>query len=245
MNRHERNSGGGRGLIRSVLTWMILAIGMLVLVACGTPTTATQKGDTSIPEAAGDAANSMRLALLPLKDMNAVYGENRAVPSPITGKVFMTGPVAEGATTLLEGLILQHLGDGTERHVLPPERTAGVYEQVLSGAPAPSSDREAVVWMGRRLGVDAVIVGHVFRFRERRGSHLAVDSPASIAFDMQLVLADNGRIAWNGSVDETQSALSDDLFQIGKFLQRQGRWVTAEAMANGALSRMFASFPKP
>lgn len=243
MNAVAGRNGGDPRSTGSILRWMIAVIGVLSLFSCATSAPVARKDAASISGAPDKAAEHLTLAVLPLKNITDVYGENRGIPSPITGKVFITGPVEGEAATFLADLILAHLKETGNQNVLPPARTEGVYEQVLSGNPAFSSDREAAIWMGRRLGVDAVIVGHVFRFRERRGSRLAVETPASVAFDLQMMRTDTGRIVWSVFVDETQAALSDDLFQIGKFFQRQGRWVTAREMAEAALSRMFESFP--
>jgi len=221
----------------------ITAIGVLILFICFMQPTVSNAGDTTISKKTENAAHSMSLAVLPIKNITAVYGENASVRSPITGKVFVTGPVKENATEILAEYILAQFAERTEYDVLPPARTQGVYEQVLSGVPVPSSDRQAVTWMGRRLGVDAVIVTHIFRFRERQGNRLSVETPASVAFDMQMILSNNGRIAWNAFADETQSALSENLFQIGKFFQRQGRWITVGEMADAAVSRIFDSLP--
>jgi len=237
------NISGGVASKASVMFRWIAVIEILALVACAAQTLEPGTDDAAASERIEEASSSMRVAVLPVKNIAAIYGQNASVRSPITGKVFITGPVMEDAPVLLADLILDHLRESTAYEVLPPSRIRGVYEQVLSGVPAPSSDREAVTWMGRRLGADAVIVGHIFRFRERQGSRLAAETPASVAFYVQMVLSDSGRILWNGSADETQAPLSDNLFQIGKFIQRQGRWITAREMANAALSRIFESLP--
>ena len=50
------------------------------------------------------------------------------------------------------------------------------------------------VQIGREIGVYAVVIGVVYRFEQRRGSALGVESPASAAFDALLI---DGPIVYN------------------------------------------------
>ena len=83
----------------------------------------------------------------------------------------------------------------------------------------------------RDLGVDAVLYGKLYRFRERVGSEYSVKSPASVAFSMILVRATDGAVLWRYSFDETQQALTENILNW-KFYRKAGmRWVTAEELA--------------
>lgn len=243
MNHIARENCGRPHFVSLLLLRMIVVMGILPLFACAAQTTVSEKSDATVFHKAEEATQPLGLAVLPVKNMAAIYGENTSVRSPLTGKVFITGPVTKEAPMRLAERMVALLETRPGYDVLPPGRTQGVYEQELSRGPSLFPDRQSVVRMGRRLGVDAVMVSHIYRFRERQGNRLAAELPASVAFDMQLVLTDSGRIVWNGHADETQSALSENLFQIGKFIQRQGRWITAEEMTSAALSMIFESFP--
>jgi hypothetical protein len=48
---------------------------------------------------------------------------------------------------------------------------------------------------------------------------------------------------WSGIFDETQRALSEDLFQLGTFLRRKARWITAEKMASSGLEDLLKKLP--
>ena len=105
---------------------MVTAVGVLSLLACGTSAPVARKGAVSVPEAGVSAADYLTLAVLPLKNIADVYGENRGVPSPITGKVFITGPVEGEAAILLADLILAQLEEKGRHDVLPPALTEAV-----------------------------------------------------------------------------------------------------------------------
>jgi curli biogenesis system outer membrane secretion channel CsgG len=98
---------------------------------------------------------------------------------------------------------------------------------------------------GKRAGADAVLVGHIFRFNERKGNRASVESPASVAFDLHLIDVETGRILWSASCDETQRPLTDNILEIGTFMKRGASWVTAEELAQGDLETMLQRFPQP
>jgi hypothetical protein len=52
----------------------------------------------------------------------------------------------------------------------------------------------------------------------------------------------SGRVIWSGHFDETQQALNENLFQLGKFIKRKARWVTAQEIAVSALENLFELF---
>jgi len=100
------------------------------------------------------------------------------------------------------------------------------------------TDRELVIETARTMGADFVMAGYIYRFVERVGYNYSAESPASVAFGVHLLRAKDGRIVWSRHFDETQRALSDNLFEIGTFFKRGGKWVTAEEMARIALEDM-------
>jgi hypothetical protein len=102
-----------------------------------------------------------------------------------------------------------------------------------------------VVAAGRALDADAVLVGHIYRYIERVGGNLSVESPASVAFDLHLVRTSDGHVLWTGYFDETQKTLMEDMFDIGSFFQREGKWVTAEQMASTGLHNIMETFKTP
>ena len=104
--------------------------------------------------------------------------------------------------------------------------------------------RRLVARTGQRLGADAIIVGHVYRFRERTGGGAASESPASVAFDIYLIDCQKAQVSWSAFYDYTQKALSDNLGGIGNFFRRGGRWVRADELAATAMEDIFDDFPR-
>ena len=104
---------------------------------------------------------------------------------------------------------------------------------------------ELVASTGGTKGVDAILLGYIFNFKERVGTSYSVESPASVSFSLFLVRVKDGQIVWRGIFEETQQALSENLLKIGVFIKRKARWVTAREMAVDGLENLLLSFPKP
>lgn len=90
---------------------------------------------------------------------------------------------------------------------------------------------EAAIKAGKNLGADAVLIGNIFVYKEREGAELSIVSPASVAFGIQLINTANGGIIWETYFTETQKPLLENIAEIGKFIKRKGRWVTADEIA--------------
>ena len=122
-------------------------------------------------------------------------------------------------------------------------------EDMLSGMSGTDNDTEQhlnlYVNAGKRTGADAVLVGHIFRFVDRKGNRMSVESPASVAFDLHLIDVDSGKIVWTANFDQMQRPLSDNLLELSSFIKRKASWVTAEELAQGGLEDMMRRFPRP
>jgi hypothetical protein len=84
--------------------------------------------------------------------------------------------------------------------------------------------------IGEMVFADAVMVGQMQRFRERVGDDWGVKSPASVAFVLELVDVRRGDVIWSARFDETQKALSENIFALGDVSQRGVRWLSAEQL---------------
>jgi len=167
--------------------------------------------------------------------------EGHDIRCPLSGKIFTGGVVETSAETVLN----THLADILQKYpqfkFISPEQV----RDIRSGLSEESGEREVLVETGRKLGADAVMTGHIYRFKDRVGGNLSVESPASVAFDLHFLRVADGRVLWSGHFDETQKALTDNLFKLSTFLSRDGRWITAEQMAVSGLDTVMEGFSSP
>ena len=109
-------------------------------------------------------------------------------------------------------------------------------KQVEQTKPA-TMDAARLRQIGEMVFADAVMVGRVQRFRERIGDDWGVKSPASVAFVLDLIDVRRGDVIWSARFDETQKALSENIFGLGDISQRGVRWLTAEQLATDGVKK--------
>jgi len=91
--------------------------------------------------------------------------------------------------------------------------------------------------LGELVYADAVISGRVIRYRERVGGDFGVQSPASVAFVLEVRDARRGDVVWSARFDETQRPPTENIFTIGEFAQRGARWLTAEELTREGVKK--------
>jgi len=193
-------------------------------------------------ESAASPENMKNVLVLPFKDISALYGEENNLRCPVCGKVFLTGNVAEGADVIMTKHLISLLKNRTNFKIIYPGETRMLSNGFNAGNENMPSEVKKMVENGRLLGADTVIIGHIYRFRERAGTSYSVESPASVAFDLHFISVPDGRVVWAGHMDETQRPLSENLFEIGSFIKRKGEWIVAEDLAISGLESMLRIF---
>ena len=203
------------------------------------------RSSAPVTHVSGEFTGTEHVLVLPFKNMAWLYGEGVNVRSPLTGKVFMTGPVAEGADRLLTDMLLDALRQQTRFQTVRSSEAPEVLGALQSTSDAQRSPLKALAQTGRMLNADLVFQGYLYRFKERLGKDYAAESAASVAFDLYLIDSRAQKVVWSAYFDETQQALTDDLRFIGTFFRRGARWITAEEMASEAMTAMFKGFEQP
>ena len=114
--------------------------------------------------------------------------------------------------------------------VVPPSDVLGAF--VSQGRPIPRLDpREAGALAAREFGASAVLLGKVYRYREREGQALGAQRPASVGYELTLFEAPGGRRLWTSRFDETQQPLTADIFNAQRYPGGGRRWLTAAELA--------------
>lgn len=101
----------------------------------------------------------------------------------------------------------------------------------------------AVAEAGTSSGCGAVMVTSVYKFRQRVGSTMAVDEPASTAFDLRIYDPETRHVLWAADFSETQQTLLSNLFSFGKAQSRGFQWVTVEELLSQGLKERLAACP--
>lgn len=184
-----------------------------------------------------------RLLVLPFQDVSEIYGQNVSIRCQVCGKVFTAGEVRPGAARFLTERLGQMLDRPNEFELIPASQAQGVISSLLRQSERELRETELYIRTGRALGADAVLAGYVHQFRDREGTDYSVALPSSVAFHLDMIRVADGRIVWSGQFNETQQSLSEDLFQLGKFLKRKGRWISVEDLAVYGLEQILRNSP--
>jgi len=96
------------------------------------------------------------------------------------------------------------------------------------GKPVPHGDIQALAGVAARgFGATSLLVGTVYRYRERQGGEYGTTRPASVGFEVALHAAPSGALLWKGRFDHTQKAFSEDVFTAIDYPGGGMRWLSA------------------
>jgi len=114
--------------------------------------------------------------------------------------------------------------------VVPPE---DVGRALLEGGVPFSRGRPgpALAVLERTFGVDAVLLGEIWRFRERVGSGAGATRPASVGFEIRLLEAATGKLLYEAVFDETQRPVSENVLNAARYPGGGTRWLTAAELS--------------
>lgn len=89
-----------------------------------------------------------------------------------------------------------------------------------------------------KFGATALLVGEVYRYRERQGGEMGATHPASVGFTVTLYAAPAARELWKARFDKTQPAISENLLEARRYPGRGSRWLSAAELARWGADEM-------
>jgi hypothetical protein len=158
------------------------------------------------------------IALMPFTSKSAL-SEELSDDQLATNERFLTISLYDALTAEVVKVKIKPLQESeTEYNKLSSEKLGSYY-------------RDIAVSAGKNLGVDAVMIGVISRYTERKGSKYGVEAPASVAFSVMLLDTETGEIVWETYFSETQKALLDNVYDVKKFFKRGAKWIKADELA--------------
>ncbi len=147
---------------------------------------------------------------------------------PYEGGIEPKGPPEEFVTSAFYEQMLSKI---RSVRVLPFEDSSVRYKIVAGRSRASIHYKGDALRVCRALGAQSALLGKVVTFRKRQGGELGVSSPAFVTFRVQLLECSGGKVIWEDYFSETQRSLLGNVAEVGKFLKRRGRWITARELA--------------
>jgi hypothetical protein len=224
-----------KGSWSAIIGLSLSLILVMVLGAC--------QSQVELPPSSYQPTGIKRILVLPFKDMYTIYGENVSFRCPLCGSMNVVSQVSEGAAGKMTEHLSKLIRARGDLELIPASQAKGALSGLELVKTQPRNEMELLVEIGQSLNADGVLLGRVYRYRERNGGNYSVESPASVAFDLLLIRVSDKRLVWNVNFDETQKSLFDNLFHFKSFLKRGGKWISADKMAQLGLEEMLVQLP--
>ncbi len=164
--------------------------------------------------------------------------------SPIAGDAFLSQAVPRAEVKRMTHRLFDIVSKTGRYDLVSPDQARGVYAGLVFSH-STLSEIELLKGIGKAFSADAVLAGYLYRWREREGTDYAAKTPASVAFDLYLVRPEDGAVLWEEQFDMTQKSLSENLLEMGTFLQGGGRWMTAGQLVSLGLQRLLQGLDTP
>lgn len=182
------------------------------------------------------------LAVLPYSEVLPTSGNATMARSPLTFAVYTSGNIKPSAVPVLNDALMALLPRVAKVRLVTGSKV-GIAAGRVMGRGLYVNRRQALAALGRKLKVDGVMVGYVYRFQDREGGRLAVSRAASVAFDLAVVRSSDGAVVWKNSFDQTQQPLSDNLMRLGDYARHGIHWLTADEFGRFGLQQLLRDFP--
>jgi hypothetical protein len=129
-----------------------------------------------------------------------------------------------------------------DQHVVPLDQVLTAYTGIrLDGA--KDSPRTMALQMGESLSADLMLMGTIWRYRDRGTLQGFPDKPASVAFALYVVESKTGRQIWRGVFDEAQEIALRDMAKFTKRIKMGLKWLSADELARHGVQEVFRPFP--
>ena len=161
---------------------------------------------------------------------------------PLARLYYEKESLKDGAEKTMTKLLQEALRKKYGERMIPLRTAQETWEGLKNKNPAepPSVIAQKT---GAALQAQYVVLGNVWRFKERRGTALSAESPASVAFTIYLLNVESGKIVWRATFEKTQQALSDNLLSASDFFKQGAKWLTEDELARFGIKHILKKFP--
>jgi hypothetical protein len=146
------------------------------------------------------------------------------------------------AGSMLTRLIYSTLANRFGKNVVPMDDVQTAYADLRL-----DDTRDTPRTLGQRLGkslsADLVVMGTVWRYRDKGAIEGFPEKPASVAFALYLVEPETGRRIWRNIFDETQEYALKDMSKFTDRIKMGLKWLTADELARYGVKQALSAFP--
>ena len=214
---------------------------ILCLMMTGTFSVFFISSPTGIAKAEDNVdGNISTLALMPFwlgrPDPELGLKKKSILDCTLTELCYLEGDPLENAADVLNEITQEAFENKFREKVVPFAVAQRAY--TLIDKEDTDTLRSIAVRFGKKLDVDQVIAGTLWRYRERVGRPMAAESPASVGFALFLVNVEDGKILWQGTFNETQASLTENLLNAPMYLKEGFKWMTSREFATHGVDKL-------
>jgi len=229
-----------------MLKKILLLLWAVLILLPGSPIKGSAETDhTSSENADLSTLQFKRIAVMPFLIGKLESPEN-PVEKPLSrplGQLYVDADnLAEGADQIMTRLVNDVLQIRFADQMVSMEEAAAVYTEAIRDLTL-DTPRKLAKKFGENLQADLVVVGAIWRFREKGTVEENPDSPASVAFSVYLIEVASGKRLWRNAFDGTQKALSEDVLGGLKQIKMGLRWLSVKELARYGVKNVFRKFP--
>jgi hypothetical protein len=223
--------------VKHCSVFLIIAVVILCLSGCS-PRQGTKQTSQS-----DDAFFFHKIAVIPFQNLIPDDPSVTSVPCPVCGAFYSTSPYPGNPEKIIEMIFVKKLMAGHKKiDLVSVDRARGAYTRIRADS-FKEKPYEILKRVGEELGVDGIVAGYVYRYRDRQGYEYGVERPASVAFDIHLLRVKDGKFVWKGVFDKTQTSLMENVLDVVSFIKGHGKWLTAEQLAEEGVDNIVKTFP--
>jgi hypothetical protein len=203
-------------------------------------------GDTSTADNKTASPGLNRIALMPFflgrvgSLDSSVVGPQR---QPFSLLQVNLENINDGADATMNRIIFDELLIRVPKRMVSMEVSGDTY-QTITQDPSFDTLRKRAVKLGQETAVSRVVVGALWRFREKQRDTTMAITPASVAFSLYLIEIPSGKRIWEGGFEGTQKVLSKDIIGGLKQIKMGVRWLQAHELARYGVKQALRKFPE-
>ena len=214
-----------------------LAFALLAALGLGGCTAAAGNAyDSAKDEISALAPKDVKTAATPaMKQLNI----DRITILPLVGDAPQQGaPLAPGATDAITAELYSQAALAGGWQLVPLDDVSQALQNLPPSTPA---DLETNAFaLGRLVAADGVLFGTVERYEERVGIDDADAKPAAVTFSLKFMDMTTKQVVWTSKFSKTQKGFAQSLTNLVNFVQKEGRWIHAQEVAEVGVEQSVA-----
>jgi hypothetical protein len=147
-------------------------------------------------------------------------------------------PLAPGATDAITAELYSQAALAGGWQVVPLDDVTQALQNLPPSTPA---DLETNAFaLGRLVAADGVLFGTVERYQERVGIDDSDAKPAAVTFALKFMDMTTKQVVWTSKFSKTQKGFAQSLTNLVNFVQKEGRWIHAQEVAEVGVEQSVA-----